>query len=200
MTPESVGVPQSRLVLGKHSGRHALKKRLEDLGVDLGEEDLNKAFQRFKELCDKKKEVFDEDLLAIVEEQVLTVPETYVLDHLQFSSGTNMIPTATVRLRKENEIHQESGWGDGPVDATFKAIDQITGMHLRLKDYGIRAVTSGKDALGEVMVSIEIDGQMIIGRGTSTDVIEASAKAYLNAINRAVGRKAPPEKEVAKGV
>ena len=200
MTPESVGVPQSRLVLGKHSGRHALKKRLQDLGVDLGEEDLSKAFQRFKELCDKKKEIFDDDLLAIVEEQVLTLPETYVLDHLQFASGTNMIPTATLRLRKEDEIHQESGWGDGPVDATFKAIDQVTGIHPTLKDYGIRAVTSGKDALGEVMVSIEIDGQTIIGRGTSTDIIEASAKAYLNAINRAVGRKAPPGKEVKEGV
>ena len=200
MTPESVGVPQSRLVLGKHSGRHALKKRLQDLGMDLSEEDLSKTFQRFKELCDKKKEVFDDDLLAIVEEQVLTLSETYVLDHLQFASGTNMIPTSTLRLRKEDEIHQESGWGDGPVDATFKAIDQITGLHPRLKDYGIRAVTSGKDALGEVMVSIEIDGQTIIGRGTSTDIIEASAKAYLNAINRAVGRKAPPGKEVKEGV
>ncbi len=200
MTPESVGVPQSRLVLGKHSGRHALKKRLQDLGMDLSEEDLSKTFQRFKELCDKKKEVFDDDLLAIVEEQVLTLSETYVLDHLQLASGTNMIPTSTLRLRKEDEIHQESGWGDGPVDATFKAIDQITGLHPRLKDYGIRAVTSGKDALGEVMVSIEIDGQTIIGRGTSTDIIEASAKAYLNAINRAVGRKAPPGKEVKEGV
>lgn len=200
MTPESVGVPQSRLVLGKHSGRHALKKRLQDLGVDLGEEDLSKAFVRFKELCDKKKEVFDDDLLAIVEEQVLTLPDVYTLEHLQFASGTNMIPTATVRLRKEDEIHQESGWGDGPVDATFKAIDQVTGMHPTLKDYGIRAVTSGKDALGEVVVSIEIDGQTVIGRGTSTDVIEASAKAYLNAINRAVGRRAPLMKEVKEGI
>ncbi|MDZ4339189.1 MAG: 2-isopropylmalate synthase, partial [candidate division NC10 bacterium] len=181
MTPQSVGVPQSRLVLGKHSGRHALKKRLQDLGVDLNEEDLNRAFVRFKELCDKKKEVFDDDLLAIVEEQVLTIAETYVLDHLQFASGTGMIPTATIRLKKEDEIFQESGWGDGPVDATFKAIDQITGIHPRLKDYSLRAVTSGKDALGEVMVSLEVDGQTVIGRGTSTDVIEASAKAYLNA-------------------
>ena len=200
MTPESVGVPQSRLVLGKHSGRHALSKRLQDLGVDLGEEDLSKAFQRFKELCDKKKEVFDDDLLAIVEEQVRNLPDVYTLEHLQFASGTNMIPTATVRLRKEDEIHQESGWGDGPVDATFKAIDQVTGLHPSLKDYGIRAVTSGKDALGEVVVSIEVDGRTVIGRGTSTDVIEASAKAYLNAINRAVGRKTPPQKEVTEGV
>ena len=200
MTPQSVGVPQSRLVLGKHSGRHALKKRLQDLGVDLNEEDLNRAFVRFKELCDKKKEVFDDDLLAIVEEQVLTIAETYVLDHLQFASGTGMIPTATIRLKKEDEIFQESGWGDGPVDATFKAIDQITGIHPRLKDYSLRAVTSGKDALGEVMVSLEVDGQTVIGRGTSTDVIEASAKAYLNAINRVIGRTAPATKEVKRGV
>ena len=200
MTPQSVGVPQSRLVLGKHSGRHALKKRLQDLGVDLNEEDLNRAFVRFKELCDKKKEVFDDDLLAIVEEQVLAIAETYVLDHLQFTSGTGMIPTATIRLKKEDEIFQESGWGDGPVDATFKAIDQITGIHPRLKDYSLRAVTSGKDALGEVMVSLEVDGQTVIGRGTSTDVIEASAKAYLNAINRVIGRTAPATKEVKRGV
>jgi 2-isopropylmalate synthase len=200
MTPQSVGVPQSRLVLGKHSGRHALKKRLQDLGVDLNEEDLNRAFVRFKELCDKKKEVFDDDLLAIVEEQVLAIAETYVLDHLQFASGTGMIPTATIRLKKEDEIFQESGWGDGPVDATFKAIDQITGIHPRLKDYSLRAVTSGKDALGEVMVSLEVDGQTVIGRGTSTDVIEASAKAYLNAINRVIGRTAPATKEVKRGV
>jgi len=200
MTPQSVGVPQSRLVLGKHSGRHALKKRLQDLGVDLNEEDLNRAFVRFKELCDKKKEVFDDDLLAIVEEQVLAIAETYVLDHLQFTSGTGMIPTATIRLKKEDEIFQESGWGDGPVDATFKAIDQITGIHPRLKDYSLRAVTSGKDALGEVMVSLEVDGQTVIGRGTSTDVIEASAKAYLNAINRVIGRTPPATKEVKRGV
>jgi 2-isopropylmalate synthase len=200
MTPESVGVPQSRLVLGKHSGRHAFKKRLQDLGVELSEDDLNKAFARFKELADKKKEVFDEDLLAIVEDEVLTLAETYTLDHLQFTSGTNIIPTATVRLRKEDEVLQESGWGDGPVDATFKAIDLITGMHPTLKDYGIRAITAGKDAQGEVIVSIEVDGQTVVGRGTSTDVVEASAKAYLNAVNRVVGRKAPAGKEVTKGV
>ncbi len=200
MTPESVGVPQSRLVLGKHSGRHAFKKRLQDLGVELSEDDLNKAFTRFKELADKKKEVFDEDLLAIVEDQVLTIEETYTLDHLQFTSGTNIIPTATVRLRKENEVLQESGWGDGPVDATFRAIDLITGLHPTLKDYGIRAITSGKDAQGEVTISIEVDGQTVVGRGTSTDVVEASAKAYLNAINRLVGRKVPAGREVTKGV
>jgi len=192
MTPESVGVPQSKLVLGKHSGRHAFKKRLEELGIELTDDDLNKAFVRFKALADKKKEVFDEDLLAIIEEEVLTAGETYVLEHLQFLSGTGMIPTATVRLRKHDEILQESGWGDGPVDAAYKAIDLMTKMPGRLKDYGIRSVTAGKDALGEVVVSVEFDGQTVVGRGTSTDVIEASVKAYLNAINKAVIRRSRP--------
>src|SRR5574341_2479880 len=188
MTPESVGVPQSRLVLGKHSGRHAFKKRLEELGMALSEEALNKAFIRFKAVADKKKEVFDDDLLAIVEEEVLAPSETYVLDHLQFTSGTNLVPTATVRLKRENEILQESGWGDGPVDAAYKAIDQITKVQGRLADYSIRAITAGKDALGEVVLKLEVNGHTVIGKGSSTDVIEASVRAYLNAINKIVGR------------
>ncbi|MFQ5839540.1 MAG: 2-isopropylmalate synthase [Candidatus Methylomirabilales bacterium] len=200
MTPESVGVPQSRLVLGKHSGRHAFNKRLEDLGVQLPEEDLSRAFTRFKELCDKKKEVFDDDILAIVEEELVATADAFVLEHLQFTSGTNLVPTATIRLRKDNTIYQESGWGDGPVDATFKAIDQVTGFHPTLKDYMIRAVTSGKDAQGEVMVRIEVDGATVLGRGTSTDIVEASAKAYLNAVNRIASRRHPKNTAASKGV
>jgi 2-isopropylmalate synthase len=191
MTPESVGVPQSRLVLGKHSGRHAFKKRLEELGVTLSEEELNKAFVRFKAVADKKKEVFDDDLLAIVEEEVLAPSETYVLDHLQFTSGTNLVPTATVRLKRENETLQESGWGDGPVDAAYKAIDNMTKVQGRLANYSVRAVTAGKDAVGEVVVKLEVNGQVVMGKGTSTDVIEASVRAYLNAINKIVGRERP---------
>jgi 2-isopropylmalate synthase len=193
MTPESVGVPQSRLVLGKHSGRHAFKKRLEELGVTLSEEALNKAFIRFKSVADKKKEVFDDDLLAIVEEEVLAPGETYSLDHLQFTSGTNLVPTATIRLKRENEIFQESGWGDGPVDAAYKAIDQITKMQGRLTYYSVRGVTAGKDAVGEVVLKLEVDGHTVMGKGTSTDVIEASVRAYLNAINKIVGRHGPPK-------
>ncbi|MBI3003314.1 MAG: 2-isopropylmalate synthase [candidate division NC10 bacterium] len=200
MTPESVGVPQSRLVLGKHSGRHAFKKRLEDLGITLAEEQLNKAFGRFKDLCDKKKEVFDSDLLAIVEEQVLEVPETYMLTHLQFTSGTGIVPTATIRLTKETVVLQESGWGDGPVDACYKAIDQITGLHPTLRDYQLRAVTSGKDAQGEVTVTLEVNGSTVVGRGTSTDVIEASVRAYLNAVNKIAGKQVPARKTVSEGV
>lgn len=191
MTPESVGVPQSRLVLGKHSGRHAFKKRLEELGVMLSEEAVNRAFIRFKVVADKKKEVFDDDLLAIVEEEALAAGETYTLDHLQFTSGTNLVPTATVRLKRDNEIFQESDWGDGPVDAAYKAIDQITKVQGRLADYSIRAITGGKDALGEVVLKLEVNGHTVIGKGNSTDVIEASVRAYLNAINKIVGAERP---------
>jgi 2-isopropylmalate synthase len=187
MTPESVGVPKSRLVLGKHSGRHAFKKRLEELGIELSDDDLNKAFVRFKALCDRKKEVFDEDLLALVEEERMTPAETYSLDHLQFTSGTNIVPTATVRLKAQDEVYQESGWGDGPVDAAYKAIDLITKIPGKLLEYNLRAVTGGKDAIGEVTVAVEMDGQRVVGRGTSTDVIEASVRAYLHAINKVVG-------------
>ncbi|HWT81554.1 MAG TPA: 2-isopropylmalate synthase, partial [Candidatus Methylomirabilis sp.] len=179
MTPESVGVPKSKLVLGKHSGRHAFKKRLEELGVELGDDDLNKAFVRFKALCDRKKEVFDEDLLALVEEEILTPAETYTLEHLQFTSGTNIVPTATVRLKMQDEVYQESGWGDGPVDAAYKAIDLITKIPGKLLEYQLRAVTGGKDAMAEVTVAVEMDGQRVVGRGSSTDVIEGSVLAYL---------------------
>src|SRR5574341_696484 len=178
LTPASVGVPQSRLVLGKHSGRHAFRKRLQDLGIELPEDDLNKAFLRFKALCDRKKEVFDDDLLALVEDAVLAEAATYTLAHLQFTSGTSLVPTATVRLTTGDATQQESGWGDGPVDAAFKAIDQITKVPAVLKEYAIRAITPGTDALGEVTVGIEVAGQRYVGRGSATDVIEASVQAY----------------------
>ena len=190
MTPESVGVPRSQLVLGKHSGRHAFKKRLEELGVELSEDDLNKAFGRFKDLCDRKKEVFDEDLLALVEDELLATNQGYMLEHLQFTSGTNLIPTATVRLRMQDETFQESGVGDGPVDAAYRAIDLITKVPGKLLEYKIRAITAGKDALGEVATSVEIEGERVSGRGSSTDIIEASVRSYLNAINKVVARRA----------
>ena len=189
MTPESVGVPKSQLVLGKHSGRHAFKKRLQELGVELSEEDLNKAFGRFKDLCDRKKEIFDEDLLALVEDELLATSEGYILEHLQFTSGTNIVPTATVRLKLQEELRQESGWGDGPVDAAYKAIDLITKIPGKLLEYQIRAITAGKDALGEVTTAVEIEGERVVGKGSSTDVIEASVRAYLNAINKVVARR-----------
>ncbi len=139
-----------------------------------------------------------EDLLTLVEEEVMTPVETYTLEHLQFTSGTNIVPTATVRLKMHDEVYQESGWGDGPVDAAYKAIDLITKIPGKLLEYQLRAVTGGKDAIGEVTVAVEMDGQRVVGRGSSTDVIEASVRAYLHAINKVMaagGKKTVSELE-----
>ena len=138
------------------------------------------------DLADRKKEIFDDDLISIVKDDIAQVPETYTLDYLHSISGTGIIPSATVRLKKEEQVFQDSGVGDGPVDAVLNAIDAITGMKGRLQDYQLRAVTSGKDALGEVSVKVDFDGTVVFGKGTSTDVIEASARAYINAVNRLV--------------
>ncbi len=184
MKPEDIGRSANKLVLGKHSGRHALAARLKDLGFEPDEGELGKAFKKFKDLADKKKEVFDEDLISIMKDEIGQVPETYALDYLHIISGTGVIPSATVRLRKEEQVFQDSGVGDGPVDAVLNAIDAITGLKGRLQDYQLRAVTSGKDALGEVSVKVDFDGTVVPGKGRSTDVIEASARAYINALNR----------------
>ncbi|HET8577172.1 MAG TPA: 2-isopropylmalate synthase [Methylomirabilota bacterium] len=193
MKPEDIGRSANKLVLGKHSGRHALAARLKDLGFEPDEADLGRAFKKFKDLADKKKEIFDDDLIAIMKDEIAQVPETYALDYLHIISGTGVIPSATVRLKKENEVFQDSGVGDGPVDAVLNAIDAITGLKGRLQDYQLRAVTSGKDALGEVSIKVDFDGTVVPGKGSSTDVIEASARAYINALNRlvhpAAGRK-----------
>jgi 2-isopropylmalate synthase len=186
MRPEDIGRPSNKLVLGKHSGRHALAARLRDLGFELAGPDLDRAFKTFKDLADRKKEVYDEDLMSIVTDEATRIPELYELDYLHVISGTGVIPSATVRLRKEGQLFQDSGVGDGPVDAVLAAIDAITGMKGRLLDYALRAATSGKDAIGEVAIKVELDGTVLGGKGASTDVIEASARAYLNALNRAV--------------
>jgi 2-isopropylmalate synthase len=186
MRPEDIGRASNKLVMGKHSGRAALTARLKDLGFALDDAELGKAFKRFKDLADKKKEIFDEDLIAIVKDEIAQVPETYALDYLHTISGTGVIPSATIRLKKDTEVFQDSGVGDGPVDAVLNAIDAITGLKGRLQDYQLRSVTSGKDALGEVSVKVDFDGTVVPGKGSSTDVIEASARAYINALNRLV--------------
>jgi 2-isopropylmalate synthase len=188
MSPESIGLKESKLVLGKHSGRHAFGKRLEGLGYKLSEKDMLKAFERFKRLADKKKEIYDEDLTAIIEDEISAVPETFKLVYVHTTSGSQTVPTATVRLKKEGKIFQDAACGDGPVDAAYKTIDKITGLGAELVDYSLRAVTSGKDALGEVTVRIRKGERVVTGRGTSTDIIEASAKAYVNAANKVVGK------------
>src|SRR5262245_2598902 len=196
MQPQDIGRPSNKLVLGKHSGRHALAARLKDLGFDLSGSELDQAFKKFKDLADRKKEVYDEDLMAIVTDEATKIPELYELDYLHVISGTGVIPSATVRLRKEGQLFQDSGVGDGPVDAVLAAIEAITGMKGRLLDYALRAATSGKDAIGEVGMKIDFDGTVVSGKGASTDVIEGSARAYLNALNRAVHTGVQRMKEI----
>ncbi len=188
MTPESIGLKQSKLVLGKHSGRHAFSVRLSELGFDLSQEDIDKAFQRFKELADKKKEVFDEELQALVEDEIYALPEKFVLEYLNIVSGNQTVPTATIKLRRNGETLLDSACGDGPVDATYKAIERLTDIPGKLLSYSINAVAGGKDAMGEVRVKVKVREEVITGRGVSTDILVASAKAYLNAINKAIYR------------
>ena len=196
MRPEDIGRPSNKLVLGKHSGRHALAARLKDLGFELSGSELDGAFKKFKDLADRKKEVYDEDLMAIVADEATQVQETYTLDYLHSISGTGLIPSATVRLIKDGQTFQDSGVGDGPVDAVLAAIDAITGLKGRLQDYSLRAATSGKDAIGEVSVKVDFDGTVVSGKGSSTDVIEASARAYVSALNRFVQQTTQRVKEI----
>jgi 2-isopropylmalate synthase len=184
MRPEDIGRPSNKLVLGKHSGRAALASRLKELGFPLAGPELDRAFKAFKDLADRKKEVYDEDLMAIVTDEATHGEALYELDYLHIISGTGVIPSATVRLKKEGQTFQDSGTGDGPIDAVLAAIEAITGVKGRLQDYALRSATSGKDAIGEVSMKIDFDGTVVSGKGASTDVIEASARAYLSALNR----------------
>ncbi|MDK2821720.1 MAG: 2-isopropylmalate synthase [Clostridia bacterium] len=189
MNPEMIGSFQNNIYLGKHSGRHALKQRLEQLGFNLGEKELDTAFKRFKELADRKKEITDRDLEAIVEHEIKHIPEKFVLESIHISTGNKVVPTATIGIRIGDTLKEEAACGEGPIDAAFKAIDKATGIPVCLKSYSLDAVTGGKDAVGEVTAKIEYDGQLFIGRGISTDVLEASARAYLSAVNKVVYEK-----------
>ncbi|MEI8011670.1 MAG: 2-isopropylmalate synthase [Candidatus Omnitrophota bacterium] len=185
MRPEDVGCSGTGLVLGKHSGRHALKSRLKQLGMELSDDELVRAFERFKDLCDKKKEVFDEDLVAIVQDEVQEAKEIWTLDSLTVTSGTHIKPDVTVRLKSAGKFYEKKATGDGPIDACYVAIDEITCLKGNLLNYGIQSVTEGQDAMGEVRVRVSFNGNKVTGLGASTDVIEASVKAYLNAVNKA---------------
>lgn len=184
MSPELIGLSKGTLVLGKHSGRHAFKERMAALGYQLKEDELDRAFLSFKEIADKKKEITNDDLEALIKDQVWAIPERFALTYLHTSSGTNIVPTATVKLAIENMTFESAATGDGPVDAACRAVDKITDIYGKMHDYKLNAVSSGKDALGEVLSHIEIDGKMYTGRGLSTDIIEASVKSYINAINK----------------
>lgn len=188
MDPQEVGWGQTELPLTKHSGRAAVAARLKHLGFKMTDSDVQAIFARFKEVGDKKKFVYDDDLTALVEGHITEVPETWSLEYVCVTTGNHAVPTATVRLQRtgeKNGAHQDAGIGDGPVDAALKAIDRLTKTRGKLIDYQLRAVSQGKDALGEVTLKVDFgDKELVTGKGASTDVIEASARAYLNAVNR----------------
>lgn len=184
--PSSIGLHSSRLVLGKHSGRHAFEKRLAELGYSLSKEDFERAFARFKELADRKKEVHDEDIDAIVADEIRTVPEEFHLEYMTVTVGLGGMPCAAIRIRRGDELLQDVGTGVGGVDAVYRTIDKIVNIPHVLEDYSVKSITGGTDALGEVTVRIRDNGRVYIGRGASLDIIEASAKAYMQAINKMV--------------
>ena len=188
MRPEDVGIGESRVVLTARTGRRGLRDRLQKLGYTVSQDELNQAYHRFLAVADKKQEVFDEDLVAILQDEIRPVPETLRLEYLHIYSGTSAIPTATVRLRVAGELREGAAIGDGPVDAVCKAIAMVTRTAARLERYEIRAVTSGAEALGEVSVQLEEGGRKVMGRSASTDVIEASARAYIDGLNKLANR------------
>jgi len=182
--PKDVGMEKSGLVLGKHSGHHALIARLKNLGLKLDEKKIDLVFKRFKELADKKKEIFDDDLIALVEEETREKQKGYELFSIRVFTGTDIKPEATVKIKYKKKIYEAASSGDGPVDACYKAIDKITKIKTKLITYGLEAITKGRDAQGLARVEIQAKGKYIHGKGASTDILEASAKAYLDALNR----------------
>ncbi|MDQ0896490.1 2-isopropylmalate synthase [Paenibacillus sp. V4I7] len=193
ISPETIGVKESKLVMGKHSGRHAFREKLIDLGYDLGDEQVNTAFAKFKDLADRKKQVEDEDIRALIEEKLIETPEIFALGTLQVAYGNQMTPTATVHVRFQDGTEvAESAVGNGSVDAIYNAIDKATKEDVELDDYSIKSVSHGKDALGEVHVVLKQNDVSVQGRGISTDILEASAKAYLDAVNRLIEKRKTP--------
>jgi 2-isopropylmalate synthase len=184
MTSESIGLTKNKLVLGKHSGRHAFKDKIESMGYKLNAQEIDKAFACFKDLADKKKEVFDKDIDAIVARKKVEIPAVYTLDRFVINNGTTITSTALVVLKMNDSVEEKVATGDGPVDAAFKAIEEIVGKTLIMDDYMISSVTEVEDALGDATVKLMNNGNIFIGRGLSTDVIEASIKAYIDAINK----------------
>ncbi len=190
MDPKSVGIPSSSLVLGKTSGRHAFQERLAELGYSLSQENFSRAFTAFKELADKKKDVTDKDIESLVAEEQRTVSEIYHLDRIQVTCGDRGIPTAAVRLTTpDGRVLADAALGTGPVDAVYQAINRLVGVPNMLTEFSVKSVTEGIDAIGEVLIRIENEGVTYTGRGADTDIIVASAKAYMNALNRLLAAK-----------
>ncbi|MFO7740395.1 MAG: 2-isopropylmalate synthase [Desulfatiglandaceae bacterium] len=184
MEPETVGLVSNRLVLGKHSGRHAFRKKLGELGYEFSETEVNRLFEKFKSLADKRKEIFDEDIEVLVAEEILRVPDVYELDYLNVVSGNMAVPTATVKLKIRGNESQSAGFGVGPIDATFNTIKQMIGSRAELLRFSVNAITGGMDAQGEVTVRLKENGLVALGKGGDPDIIIASAKAFLNGLNR----------------
>ena len=182
--PKMIGLEESKLVLGKTSGRHAFRTHLTSLGYELEDAELERAFGEFKTLADKKAQITNEDIDAIVAQEVRTIEQTFELESLSVTSATGETPTSTVKLKRGDETISHTCEGDGPVDAACKAISAITETQAKLLSYTVSAITGDLDAQGDVTINLEIKGRNVLGRGVSTDIIEASAKAYLNAINK----------------
>lgn len=195
MDPKRIGLSGTQLILGKLSGRHAFKERIEKLGYTLSIEESDRAFTQFKMLADKKKYVFDEDIESLLENEIGRIPETWKLDYLKVSSETGKKPMAHIRLSFKGKTHEAESEGDGPVDACYKAVEQIVKSGARVTHYGIQSVTGGMDAQGEVTAKLFVSGREVTGRGTSTDIIEASVKAYLFALNKILVRSFLPGDE-----
>jgi len=184
MQPETVGLAGNDLVLGKHSGRHAFKDKLAQMGYELSREELDRLFRKFKELADKRKEILEEDIEALVAEEILRVPDVYELDYLNVVSGTVAVPTATVKLKIRGKEAQGAGFGVGPIDAAFNTIAKLTKSRTKLMRFSVNAITGGMDAQGEVTVRLQENGLLALGKGSDSDIITASAKAYINGLNR----------------
>ncbi|WP_045216668.1 2-isopropylmalate synthase [Desulfonatronovibrio magnus] len=196
MTPDSIGKSSSDIVIGKHSGRHALKSKLDELGYKLTEEQLTQVFQAVKNLADKKKQVFIEDVEAVVLEEVYRIPDRFKLKYLSSMSGNMAIPTAALRMEVRGEEKQLSDFGVGPIDAVFNTIDRLVERHPKLLRYSVNAITGGTDAQGEVTVKLEENAMTSVGRASDPDIIVASAKAYINALNRLAKKEGDPRSDV----
>ena len=200
MTPQSIGRPSNEIVLGKHSGRHAFRDRLGELGIELEGEDFEMAFRRFKDLADKKKNIYNEDIEAIATDSVTQTDDRFELGDLSILSGTFAKPTATVELRVDGESRRATALGIGPVDAVFKAIADMTETKSELLRFQVNAITGGMDALGEVSVTVSEDGRRVIGHGAHSDIIVASGKAYVHALNRLAWHKSRHDVTEPKGI
>lgn len=185
MTPESVGIPKNAIVLGKHSGRHAFEDRLRELGYTLDKEKLDKAFEKFKVLADKKKVIKDRDLEALIGAVPVSGAERYTLVNFVINSGNAITSTAVIKVKKGDETFERVAASDGPINAAYRAINKIVGRDIELDDYSLKSMTDGEDAQAEAIVKITMDGgELVTGRGVSTDIVEASIKAYINGINK----------------